>query len=95
MVVAYDLAVLGATTLLQGVRLETVLFPALMLNPVDLTRVLTTLAVGSGALLGPTSAVLVKLLGGPRGFVLGLGALAVETVAPLVFAGAVFRRRDW
>jgi Cu-processing system permease protein len=58
LVVAYDLAVLGATTLLSGLPLESVLFPALLLNPVDLARVLITIAVGSGALFGPTSAVL-------------------------------------
>jgi Cu-processing system permease protein len=95
MVVAYDLAVLGATALLQGVSLQTVLFPALLLNPVDLVRVLTTLAVGSGALLGPTSAVLVNLLGARAGLVLGLAVLIVETSVPLVIAARVFRRRDW
>ena len=95
LVVAYDLAVLGATALLQGVPLQAVLFPALLLNPVDLARVLITLAVGSGALFGPTSAVLVKVLGGPVGVGLGLAALAVETAAPLLVAARVFRRRDW
>lgn len=95
MVVAYDLAVLGATALLQGVSLQTVLFPALLLNPVDLVRVLTTLAVGSGALLGPTSAVLVNLLGARAGLLLGLAVLIVETSVPLVIAARVFRRRDW
>lgn len=95
LVVAYDLAVLGATAILQGVPLQAVLFPALLLNPVDLARVLVTMAVGSGALFGPTSAVLVKLLGGPGGVGLGLVVLAIETTAPLVIAARVFGRRDW
>lgn len=95
LVVAYDLAVLGATAILQGVPLQAVLFPALLLNPVDLARVLITMAVGSGALFGPTSAVLVKLLGGPGGVALGLAVLAIETAVPLVIAAQVFRRRDW
>ena len=95
LVVAYDLAVLGATAILQGVPLQAVLFPALLLNPVDLARVLVTMAVGSGALFGPTSAVLVKLLGGPGGVGLGLAVLAIETAVPLVIAARVFRRRDW
>ncbi|HEX7076832.1 MAG TPA: ABC transporter permease subunit [Candidatus Eisenbacteria bacterium] len=95
LVVAYDLAVLGATALLQGVPLQAILFPALLLNPVDLARVMITLAVGSGALFGPTSAVLVKLLGGPLGVALGLVTLAIETAAPLVIAARVFRKRDW
>jgi Cu-processing system permease protein len=95
MVVAYDLAVLGATTLLSGLPLQTVLFPALLLNPVDLARVLTTLAVGSGALFGPTSAVLMKMYGSAWGVALGLSVLALESLVPLLVAVRTFRRRDW
>jgi Cu-processing system permease protein len=95
MVVAYDLAVLGATTLLAGAPLESVLFPALLLNPVDLVRVLVTLAVGSGALFGPTSAVLVRMFGATSGVLLGATVLLVETAVPLLVAWRVFRRKDW
>jgi Cu-processing system permease protein len=95
MVVAYDLAVLGATTLLRGLPLQTVLFPALLVNPVDLSRVLTTLAVGSGSMFGPTSAVLMRLFGSETGLALGLTVLAIETVLPAVLAVRTFRRRDW
>jgi Cu-processing system permease protein len=95
LVVAYDLAVLGATALLRGVPLQAVLFPALVLNPVDLTRVLVTLATGSGALFGPTSAVLVRFFGTAGGIALGAAVLAVELVAPLVAGAWIFRRRDW
>lgn len=95
MVVAYDLVVLGVTALLRGVPLQTVLFPALLLNPVDLARVLTTLAVGSGALFGPTSAVLMRSFGSAGGIALGLMVLAIESVIPMVIAVRVFRERDW
>src|SRR5262245_11001804 len=95
LVVAYDLVVLGATAVLRGVPLQAVLFPALLLNPVDLVRVLTTLAVGSGALFGPTSAVLLKMFGSGGGVALGLAVLAIECVVPLAIALRVFRRRDW
>jgi Cu-processing system permease protein len=95
LVIAYDLAVLGATAMLGGLPLEAVLFPALLLNPVDLARVLVTLAVGSGALFGPTSAVLVKLFGTTGGVALGAAVLAIETAVPLAIAARVFRRRDW
>ena len=94
MVVAYDLAVLGATTLLAGWPLEWVLFPALLVNPVDLARVLTTLAVGSGALFGPTSAVLMRMFGSRGGVALGLATLTLETTVPMLVAMSVFRRRD-
>ena len=93
-VVGYDLAVLGATSMLSGLPLESVLVPALLLNPIDLTRVLVTLAVGSGALFGPTAAVLAKWFGAGGGAALGAAALAVETIVPLVLALRAFRRRD-
>ena len=95
MVIAYDLVVLGATTLLSGLPLQSVLFPALIVNPVDLVRVLTTLAVGSGALFGPTSAVLMRMFGTTAGVGLGLAVLLIEGAVPLVIAARVFRRRDW
>jgi len=95
MVIAYDLVVLGATALLSGLPLQSVLFPALIANPVDLVRVLTTLAVGSGALFGPTSAVLMRMFGTAGGIALGLAVLLIEGVVPLVVAARVFRRRDW
>lgn len=94
-VVAYDLAVLGATAVLSGLPLERVLVPALLLNPVDLTRVMVTLAVGSGALFGPTSAVLAKTFGSTGGIAVGAAVLVLETAIPLAVAARVFRRRDW
>ncbi len=95
LVVLYDLGVFGATSLLAGLPLRSVLLPALLLNPVDLVRVLVVFAVGSGALFGPTSATLMGWLGSAGGLALGLGALLVETVLPLAFAVWRFERRDW
>ena len=95
MVVAYDLAVLGATAFFRGVPLQAVLLPALILNPVDLCRVLTTQAIGSGALFGPTSAVLMRMLGASGGVALGLTVLVIETAVPLVVGTYLFRKRDW
>src|SRR5215472_78484 len=95
MVIAYDLAVLGATALFSGVPLQSVLLPALILNPVDLVRVLTTLSIGSGALFGPTAAVLMRTMGTGAGIAIGVAALLVEGAVPLLVAAWVFRRRDW
>lgn len=95
LVVAYDLALLGATSMLGGMPLEAVLFPALLLNPVDLARVLVTLAIGSGALFGPTAAVLAKWFGTTGGVTLGAVVLVVETAVPLAIAARVFGKRDW
>jgi Cu-processing system permease protein len=95
LVVAYDLGVLGATTMFRGVGLQAVLLPALLLNPVDLARVLVTMAVGRGALFGPTAAVLARTLGTAPGIAVAMAALALQTALPLAVALRVFRRRDW
>ena len=95
MVVLYDVAILGATAMLRGMSLQAILVPALFLNPVDLVRVLITIAVGSGALFGPTSAVLVRFFGETGGVLLALLVLVVETAIPLFVAMRVFRTRDW
>jgi len=95
MVVAYDLVLLGATSLFEGVPLQAILFPALLANPVDLTRILTTLATGSGALFGPTSAVLVRLFGTQGGVALGVAALTIQLAVPLALGAWRFERRDW
>ncbi len=95
LVVAYDLGVVGASALLRGVALQQVLLPAVLLNPVDLARVLVTMAVGKGALFGPTAAVLMRTMGSAGGIGLACAALAVQAAAPLAVAAAAFRRRDW
>jgi Cu-processing system permease protein len=95
LVVAYDLAVLGVTALLRGLPLQSVLLPTLLANPVDLVRVLTTVATGSGALFGPTSAVLVRFFGSGGGTQLALATLLLQLLVPLAAGAWIFRRRDW
>lgn len=95
MTVFYDLAIFGAVAALRGLPLQSVLLPALVLNPVDLARVLVTLAVGQGALFGPTSAVLMRLAGSTGGIAVAVLALTLQTLLPLMLAARVFRRRDW
>ena len=63
-------------------------------SPLDLVRVLITISVGSGALFGPTSAVLVRMFGPGQGVLLGVAVLAIEIAVPLAIATRVFRRRD-
>ena len=94
-VVAVIMATIGLGAILRGLPLQAVLIPALLVNPVDLVRILITIAVGSGALFGPTSAVLVKFFGGTGGAILALGVLGIETLVPLAVALHIFRRRDW
>ena len=93
--ISWGVGGLGATSMLSGLPLQSVLLPALLLNPVDLVRVLVVFAVGSGALFGPTSAALMGWLGTGGGLAVGIAALLVEIAVPLVFAVWRFERRDW
>lgn len=93
-VVGYDLALIGLSALLRGLPLKAILLPAILLNPVDISRVLVTLASGRGALFGPAGAVLVETFGRPLGAAMAVAALLVQILLPLGLALWVFRRRD-
>lgn len=93
-VVGYDLGVIGLSSLLSGVALKSVLLPAILLNPVDLGRVVVTLAGGRGALFGPAGATLVDVFGRPAGAAVAVAAMTLHALVPLVAAVLVFKRRD-
>jgi Cu-processing system permease protein len=93
-VFGYDLALIGLSSMFRGLPLKTILLPAILLNPVDISRVLVTLAGGKGALFGPAGATLVEVFGRPTGAVIAGAALAFQIAFPLVVAMLVFRRRD-
>ena len=94
MVIGYDLALIGVSAALRGVPLKTILVPSIMLNPVDITRLLVTLAGGRGALFGPAGATLVDIFGRPAGASVAAAAMVLQVVIPLSLALAVFKRRD-
>lgn len=94
MVVGYDLAIIGVSAVLHGVPLKTILLPAIFLNPVDICRVVVTLASGRGALFGPAGANLVDVFGRPLGATLAGAALCALIAVPLVVMLHVFKRRD-
>lgn len=93
-VIVYDLALIGLSALFRGLPLKSILVPAILLNPVDITRVLTTLASGRGALFGPAGASLVETFGTTGGAAVALAAFALQITLPLALALWIFRRRD-
>jgi len=93
-VVGYDLVLIGITAVLRGIPLKVILLPAILFNPVDISRVLVTLASGRGALFGPAGAVLVGIFGAPLGAGMAVAALLLEILLPLTLAVWIFRRRD-
>jgi Cu-processing system permease protein len=93
-VVGYDLALIGITSALRGLPLKSFLLPAILLNPVDMTRVLVTLAGGRGALFGPAGATLVDTFGHAGGGMLAAAALLLQVLVPLAVAARIFQTRD-
>jgi Cu-processing system permease protein len=93
-VVGYDLALIGITSVLRGLPLKSFLLPAILLNPVDISRVLVTLAGGRGALFGPAGATLVETFGHAGGAGVAAAALLLQIAFPLVLALRIFKTRD-
>jgi len=92
-VIFYDLVLIGAGALTgSGAR---VLAAALLLNPVEVARVLALLLLDpSLEILGPVGGYMVARLGAPGATWLLLGSLVAWVVGPLVIALAVFEGRD-
>ena len=91
-VVLYDMALLGALVADEGQIITTELFGALMLfNPTDLYRMFNLSGSGAVAMMSGMAG-----LAGTAGFgrTVLLSAMAAWVVVPLVFAGALFSRRE-
>lgn len=91
----YGVLMLATTLYLPAVMLKTTLLVGLLGNPVDIVRVLSLLQVGGPHLFGPAGATLIKLAGsGTIAAVVGLAALGVWVVLPLLVAMKVFERQN-
>lgn len=91
----YDGVVLVASHALAAYPLERPMLAAMLLNPVDLARVLMLMAVDASVLMGYTGAVFQDFFGGGW----GIGAAALSLVAwialPYALALRRFRRMDF
>ncbi len=91
----YGMLMLGTTLHLSHATLKVLLLVGLMANPVDLTRVLALLVVGGPHFFGPAGATLVKLTGSaPTATLIGLAALLLWILLPLVVSVRVFSRQN-
>jgi Cu-processing system permease protein len=91
----YGLIMLGTTLYFSRATLKVLLLAGLLGNPVDLTRVLSLLAVGGAEFFGAAGATLVKTTGSVAvaGGV-GLIALLVWILVPLAVSIRLFSRQD-
>jgi Cu-processing system permease protein len=91
----YDGVVLMASHALAAYPLERPMLAAMVLNPVDLARVLILMAVDASALLGYTGAVFQDFFGGVWGVLTATASLAAWVVLPYMLALRRFRRMDF
>lgn len=93
--VLYDGLVLLLGAMFGDYPLERPLLALMLLNPVDLARVLMLLQLDLSALMGYTGAVFKSFFGSAGGMALALGALLVWAAAPPLAALHLFRRKDF
>lgn len=91
----YDgLVLLGISTFAQW-PVEKGLLAAMLLNPIDLARLILLQLFDAAAMLGYTGAVFTRFFGSVTGLVLAASALLVWTILPLWQSIRLFARKDF
>lgn len=91
----YGLIILGSTLYLSHGTLKTLLIVTLYGNPIDLTRVLSLLAIGGPHFFGPAGATLMKMTGSVTlSFLYGMAGILVWIVVPMLLSIKAFRKQN-
>jgi len=93
--IAYDGIVLLVVEMFAKYPIEKPLLGLMILNPVDLARVLLLMTFDAGALMGYTGAVFTRFFSSFEGIAIVLVALTFWTAAPLAVALRAFKRTDF
>jgi Cu-processing system permease protein len=93
--VIYDGAVLLAVAIFRHYPLEQPLLALIVLNPIDLARVLLLLQMDVAALMGYTGAVFQRFFGSWMGRAVAISALALWTALPFLVGLRRFRIKDF
>ena len=93
--VLYDGAVLLIATTLADYPLERPMLALMLLNPVDLARVVLLLQFDVAALMGYTGAVFERLFGGSGGLAIAALAMSLWIALPAALGLRLFQRRDF
>lgn len=93
--VLYDAVIVLVATAFSDYPLELPLICLILLNPVDLARVLLLLQFDIAALMGYTGAVFERFFGTLLGVGVATGALALWCAGPLLLARRRFRGKDF
>lgn len=93
--IGYDGAVLAMVAAFGDWPLERPLLGLMLMNPVDVARVLVLTALDASALLGYTGALFRRAFGTAAGPIIAIGALMLWWSVPTIFARRKFVRRDF
>ncbi|MDH5588526.1 MAG: ABC transporter permease [Gemmatimonadota bacterium] len=93
--VLYDGVVLVVAHQAAAYPLERIMLALMLLNPVDVGRVLSLMALDVSAMLGYTGAVFRDFFGGATGVVIALASLVAWAVVPAWLALHRFRHKDF
>ncbi|MFA5535696.1 MAG: ABC transporter permease subunit [Bacillota bacterium] len=94
MVLVYDFLAIGVASMQQIKIVIPLLLTLLLLNPVDMVRVLVILRLGGETTFGPTLAALTRTISSTSGDFLLILVLFLWVVIPLILAVAAFGRRQ-
>ncbi len=93
--VVYDALVLAFANAFYAWPLEKPLLVLMLLNPVDLARVVLMLNFDVSALMGYTGVVFREFFGGTAGIAVAMGALSLWLAVPILAGLRVFVRKDF
>jgi len=93
--VLYDGIILWMSVQFADYPLEAMTIAMVVLDPVDLARIVITLTSDHAALMGYTGAVFNQFFGTMRGILVSAGSLVMWTAIPLWLAKRSFDKRDW
>ena len=93
--VLYDAVVLLVATLFADHPIEGPLLALVVLNPVDLARVVLLLQFDVSALMGYTGAVFQRFFGSAPGMAVAGAALCAWVAGPVLLGLRLFRRKDF
>ncbi|MDA0874078.1 MAG: ABC transporter permease [Bacteroidetes bacterium] len=88
------LVLLGVSAFAQW-PVEKALLGAMLLNPIDLARLILLQTFDAAAMLGYTGAVFTRFFGSAMGLILATGALVLWAVTPTWSALRLFNRQDF
>jgi Cu-processing system permease protein len=94
-VVLYDGAVLFLAMTFADYPMERPLLALMLLNPVDLGRVVLLLQFDVSALMGYTGAVFQRFFGGTTGMTIAAAAMLLWICVPALLGLRAFRRKDF